>query len=86
MAAGNVVVKRVPSCQAVASNAVAMLVGSGILLAASILAGEHQAIPHEAGTWAAVAYASLAGSVAVFTLFVHVVRRWRRLSHTIRSS
>jgi drug/metabolite transporter (DMT)-like permease len=76
MAAGNVVVKRFPSRQAVASNAVAMLVGAGILLLASALTGEHQSIPRDPRTWAAIGYTSVAGSVAVFTLFVHVVRRW----------
>ena len=76
MAAGNVVVKRFPSCQVVASNAVAMTVGAAILLAASVLTGERLSLPHDAGTWAAIGYTSLAGSVAVFSLFVYVVRRW----------
>jgi drug/metabolite transporter (DMT)-like permease len=53
-----------------------MTVGAAILRAASVLTGERLAVPHDVGTWAAIGYASLAGSVAVFSLFVYVVRRW----------
>jgi drug/metabolite transporter (DMT)-like permease len=76
MAGGNVAVKRFPGSHPVASNAVAMTVGATLLLVASVLAGEELRVPQDARTWAAIAYVSLAGSVAVFTLFVHVVRRW----------
>ena len=76
MAGGNIVVKRFPGCHPLANNAVAMTVGAGILVAASILTGESQRIPQDPRTWAAVAYVALAGSAAVFTLFVHVVHRW----------
>ena len=76
MAGGNVVVKRFPGCHPVANNAVAMTVGAGILLVASLLAGEAPTIPRDPQTWLAIGYLSLAGSVAVFTLFVHVVHRW----------
>ena len=76
MAAGNVVVKRLPGRHPVASNAVAMTVGAGLLLIASVLTHEELRVPGDMRTWAAVAYLSLAGSVVVFTLFVQVVRRW----------
>ena len=76
MAGGNVVVKRFPGSHPVASNAVAMTVGAALLLVASVLAGEELRVPQDARTLEAIVYVSLAGSVAVFTLFVHVVGRW----------
>jgi drug/metabolite transporter (DMT)-like permease len=76
MAAGNVIVKRVPGCHPLANNAVAMSVGAAVLVVASLLAGERPGLPADPRTWAAISYVSLAGSAGVFTLFVHVVRRW----------
>jgi drug/metabolite transporter (DMT)-like permease len=76
MAESNIIVKRFPACHPVAKLAVAMTVGAAILMALSILIGEPHAVPTDASTWGAVAYVSLAGSVAVFLLFVHVVQRW----------
>lgn len=76
MAGGNVIVKRFPTCHPVAHNAVAMTVGASILLAASMVSAERHALPVDGRTWAAVAYVALAGTVGVFTLFIHVMRRW----------
>lgn len=76
MAGGNIVVKRFPGCHPVANNAVAMTVGAGILVASSVLTGESQRVPQDPRTWVAITYVALAGSAAVFTLFVHVVHRW----------
>ena len=74
MAESNIIVKRYPKCHPVANNAVAMTVGAAVLLTASFVTGEAHALPTDARTWGAVAYVSLAGSVAVFSLFVYVVR------------
>lgn len=76
MAESNVIVKRFPKCHPVANNAVAMGTGSVILLALSFVAGEEHALPRDARTWTAVAYVSLVGSVAVFSLFLYVIQRW----------
>jgi drug/metabolite transporter (DMT)-like permease len=76
MAESNIIAKRFPSCHPVAKLAVAMTVGAVILLAVSMLMGEPHAVPIDAATWGALAYVSLAGSVGVFLLFVHVVQQW----------
>lgn len=76
MAESNVVVKRFPKCHPLANNAVAMVVGAGLLLAASLATGETWALPSDGTTWIAVAYVSLAGTAVVFTCFVLVVRHW----------
>lgn len=72
----NVIVKLLPKCHPVANNALAMAVGAGILLAASFLVGEPNALPAQAGTWAAVAYLVLIGSVGLFMLFLYLISRW----------
>ena len=76
MAESNVVVKRFPKCHPVANNAIAMTTGAAVLLALSLVAGEPRILPTEARTWTAIAYVSLAGSVAVFSLFLFVIQRW----------
>jgi drug/metabolite transporter (DMT)-like permease len=77
MAESNVIVKRFPKSSPLATNAIAMTVGATVLLVVSIVAGEPRAIPSQSGTWLALAYVSLAGSVAVFTLFVYLIGRMR---------
>jgi drug/metabolite transporter (DMT)-like permease len=76
MAESNVIVKRFPMSHPVAHNAIAMCVGAAILLGASLVTGQRHSLPTDARTWAAVGYVSLAGSVAVFSLFLIVVQRW----------
>jgi drug/metabolite transporter (DMT)-like permease len=76
MAESNVIVKRFPKCHPTANNAIAMGVGTVILLALSLVAGEPHALPSAIQTWAAVGYVSLVGSVVVFSLFLFVIARW----------
>jgi drug/metabolite transporter (DMT)-like permease len=76
MAESNVVVKRFPKCHPIANNAIAMSAGAAILLVASLVSGEARVLPTEARTWTAIAYVSLVGSVAVFSLFLFVIQRW----------
>jgi drug/metabolite transporter (DMT)-like permease len=59
-----------------ALNAPAMLVGAGLLAAASFAAGEGFALPSDAPTWGAVAYLALAGSVVTFLADFHLLRTW----------
>jgi drug/metabolite transporter (DMT)-like permease len=75
-AESGVVIKLTPRADPVASNAVGMLVGAVLLLGASLVAGEPWMLPQQQDTWAAMIYLVLAGSVAVFWLFVFVLRRW----------
>jgi drug/metabolite transporter (DMT)-like permease len=76
MAESNVIVKRFPKCHPTANNAIAMGVGSAILLALSLVAGELHTLPSAIQTWLAVGYVSLVGSVVVFSLFLFVIARW----------
>jgi drug/metabolite transporter (DMT)-like permease len=76
MAESNVIVKRYPKCHPVANNAIAMTTGAVIVFAISLLAGEPHVLPSQPRTWVAVLYIALAGSVAVFSLFMYVIQRW----------
>jgi drug/metabolite transporter (DMT)-like permease len=76
MAAANVVLKQFPKCHPVANNAIAMGMGTAILLVLSLIAGEPHGMPTQAQTWAAVGYLALIGSVGVFSLFLYVIARW----------
>lgn len=76
LAEAGVVVKLTPRSDPVATNAVGMLTGAVILFPISLLAGERWLLPTQEDSWVAMAYLVLAGSVAVFWLFVVVLRRW----------
>jgi drug/metabolite transporter (DMT)-like permease len=76
MAESNVVIKMFPRSHPLSTNAVAMGVGCLLLLAATLVAGEHLAIPTRSETWIAVGYVSLIGSIVVFSLFLYVIARW----------
>jgi drug/metabolite transporter (DMT)-like permease len=76
LAEAGVVAKLTPRAHPIATNAVGMLAGVALLLPVSWLAGETWVLPTRADTWAAAAYLVVAGSVAVFWLFIFVVRRW----------
>ncbi len=57
------------------TNAIGMGVGTAILLVLTVIFDEATAMPREGTTWAAQAYLVLAGSVAVFALYLFVLRR-----------
>jgi len=76
LAEAGVVAKMTPGAHPIATNAVGMLAGVALLIPISLLAGEEWILPGRADTWAAAAYLVLAGSVAVFWLFIFVVGRW----------
>ena len=76
LAEAGIVVKLTPRADPVATNAVGMLVGAAILLPLSLLLGEAWILPTQQDVWLAMAYLVLAGSLAVFWLFVFVLRRW----------
>jgi len=76
LAESNVILKRFPKCHPLANNAVAMAVGTALLLAASVALGESRAAPGNPATVVAIAYAALGGTVVVFMLFIEVVSRW----------
>lgn len=75
-----IIVKRLPPADPVATNAVATTVGAAVLLALSVIVGEPRAVPVQGATWVALAYLVSLGTVAVFLLFLFLVKRWRASS------
>jgi drug/metabolite transporter (DMT)-like permease len=76
-AAGSVVTKRYGSTlHPAALNAPAMLVGAAALLLAAAAAGERLQLPEDVGTWAAVAYLSVVGSVVSFLTYFSLLKTW----------
>lgn len=71
-----VLLRRSPPVNPIALNAVGLTVAAVALLGASLLAGEPHALPRQPETWAALAYLVVLGSVAVFVLYVLVLRYW----------
>lgn len=76
IAESGVIVKWIPKSDPFATNAVAMLTGTALLLILSVVAGEPWVLPTQAATWAAVGYLIVLGSVAMFALFVFTLQRW----------
>jgi drug/metabolite transporter (DMT)-like permease len=75
-AAAGILVKRMPRGDAVVQNAIATGVGAVILLALSFAAGEHQTGPTRAGTWIALVYLVVPGTVVTFLLLLYLLHRW----------
>jgi drug/metabolite transporter (DMT)-like permease len=59
-----------------ALNAPAMLIGAAILGVASVLNGDGVAVPRDAGTWAAIGYLAIAGSVITFLIYFSLLKTW----------
>lgn len=76
LAESGIVLKLTPRAHPLASNAVGMLGGGALLLAASAFAGDQWTLPTQADTWAAMTFIILGGSVAVFGLFALLLSRW----------
>jgi drug/metabolite transporter (DMT)-like permease len=53
-----------------------MAAGVAVLIVASLLAGEHIALPQRMTTWLAIAYLVPFGSIAVFVLYIVLLQRW----------
>ncbi len=64
-----------PRQSPVMTNAVGAAVGAVISFGLSALAGEHPTLPPTAGSWIALAYLTLAGSVVSFVLWAWLVAR-----------
>jgi len=76
IAQSGVVVKGLPRSDPFGTNAVAMLVGGGLLLGLSLVSAEAWSLPTQADTWAAGAYLVALGSVAMFALYLFALKRW----------
>jgi drug/metabolite transporter (DMT)-like permease len=75
-AEGTVILKLYVKGHPVAVNAVGLTTGAAFLLLVSLVAREGWRLPSDLTTWAAFAYLVLIGSVAVFYLYLLVLRRW----------
>ncbi|MGI8517355.1 MAG: DMT family transporter [Acidimicrobiia bacterium] len=74
-AEGAVVSKMYPPVPPLVANAVAMLLGGGLLLGLSVALGEPWALPSRSETWLAVSYL-IVSSAIMFALFIFVIQRW----------
>lgn len=72
----NVVAKLVPPGHPVSANLVGMTVGTVVLGALSLVAGERWVLPTETNTWLSVLYLASVGSVGLFLAFLFVIGRW----------
>lgn len=76
IAESSILLKWVPRSDPFSTNAVAMLVAAAVLLLLSLLGGEDRALPLQAGTWIAIVYLVVLGSVVMFGLYLFALRRW----------
>jgi drug/metabolite transporter (DMT)-like permease len=76
LAEGAVLVRIFPPEHPVTLNAVGMTVGAGVLLIASLLAGNRMALPEVQATWLALVYMVVIGTGVVFLLWVYVLEHW----------
>jgi drug/metabolite transporter (DMT)-like permease len=72
----NILVKAMPPVHPVTMNAVGMAVGAAFLLLASLVAGQPWEAPELTATRVAIGYMVVFGSVAVFVLYLVVLRYW----------
>jgi drug/metabolite transporter (DMT)-like permease len=73
---GTVLFKSYPKSEPLAVNALALTIGSAILLVISLVAGESWRLPETQATWIAYGYLVVGGSVLMFYLFLYVLQRW----------
>ena len=71
-----VIAKLIPRSNPIATNAVAMTVGSAMLLFVSLLTREQWVIPTKSATWVAYLYLVVFVSVIVFLLYLWLLERW----------
>jgi drug/metabolite transporter (DMT)-like permease len=76
IAESGVIVKWIPKSDPFATNGVAMLTGTALLLALSFASGEARVLPAQPATWLAVAYLVVPGSIVMFGLYVFTLQRW----------
>jgi drug/metabolite transporter (DMT)-like permease len=75
-AAGVATKRHGASLHPAALNSVAMLVGAAVLIIAAAATGEHPRLPHDAGTWIAVGYLAVIGSVISFLGYFSLLKTW----------
>jgi drug/metabolite transporter (DMT)-like permease len=76
LAMATVIVRRSPTVDPVAMNAVAAVTAAVLLLAGAFAAGQRIALPRHTSTWWAVLFLAVIGSVVVFSLQLLVLKHW----------
>ncbi len=76
MAASSVVAKALPNVHPVSMNAIGMTAGAILLAIGSQVLDEAWTLPTQSATLVAVAWLVVLGSVGLFLLALHVIRRW----------
>ncbi len=72
----SIVLKKYPTGNPMATNAVAMAFGGVLLLGLSAVSGEHWSLPASPATWASLTYLVVLGSIGLFALFLFTLKRW----------
>ncbi len=75
-AEAGIVIKKFPPCHPMASNGLAMSIGAALLLVLSQVFGESWSLPTREGVWLVLAYIVLVGSVALFGMYLFVLKGW----------
>jgi len=75
-AQASIVVKRAPRVHPAMMNAIGMAVATVMLMVLTVAFGESYALPATGLAWVAQTYLVVAGSVAVFALYLFVLGRW----------
>ena len=76
IAEGTIILKWVPHSDPFATNGMAMLAATVVLLLMSRLVGDTWMIPQQLVTWSALAYLVVGGSIVLFGLYLYALRRW----------
>jgi drug/metabolite transporter (DMT)-like permease len=74
-AVAGILAKRLPPADPVLQNAIGTAAGAIVLLALSRLVGEPWLVPRTTATWIWFVYLVVPGTVVIFLLFLHLVRR-----------
>jgi len=72
----SVLVKRFPPGDPVIATAFAMPIGASVLVAMSLLSGEHWSLPVRSESWVSLAYLVVFASIVNFSLQLFVLSRW----------
>ena len=75
-AGSTVLIKSFPQSHPITTNAVALISGSILLFAFSILGKETPALPSLPQTWIALTYLVIFGTVVTFGLSLYVIKNW----------
>jgi drug/metabolite transporter (DMT)-like permease len=71
-----IVAKWIPRGDPNTINAIAMMSAAIVLLGASVATGEVRDVPHQTGTWLALGYVTIFGTVVMFGLYLVGIQRW----------